>query len=106
MDPNYFNMETFDLDVPPQIEQYVNEFVQDLLQPQPQPQHRRRQNLNHRPRTYVERNREEGHTRLFNDYFSEHPVYTEAQFRRRFQMRKHVFLRIVEALGNHDDYFQ
>ena len=67
---------------------------------------RRRQNLNRRTRTYVERNREDGHTRLFNDYFSEHSVYTETQFRRRFRMRKDVFLRIVQALGNHDAYFQ
>jgi len=49
---------------------------------------------------------EEGHTRLFNDYFSANPVYTDDQFHRRFRMRRHVFLRIVEALGNHDDYFQ
>ncbi|KAK2375830.1 hypothetical protein QL285_076694 [Trifolium repens] len=59
-----------------------------------------------RKRTVIDRSREEGHNRLFNDYFSENPVYTEAQFRRRFRMRRHVFLRIVEALGNHDDYFQ
>ncbi|XP_045810385.1 putative nuclease HARBI1 [Trifolium pratense] len=32
--------------------------------------------------------------------------YTDDQFRRRFRMRRHVFLRIVEALGNHDNYFQ
>ncbi|CAK8575481.1 unnamed protein product [Lathyrus sativus] len=57
-------------------------------------------------RTVIDRSREEGHHRLFNDYFSENPVYTEAQFRRRFRMRRHVFLRIVETLGNHDEYFQ
>jgi hypothetical protein len=59
-----------------------------------------------RKRTMIDRSREEGHNRLFNDYFSENPVYTEAQFRRRFRMRRHLFLRIVEALGNHDEYFQ
>jgi hypothetical protein len=32
-------------------------------------------------RTLIDRSREEGHNRLFNDYFSENPVYTEAQFR-------------------------
>ncbi|XP_058772575.1 uncharacterized protein LOC131646582 [Vicia villosa] len=57
-------------------------------------------------RTVIDRSREEGHNRLFNDYFSKNPVYTEAQFRRRFRMRRHVFLRLVEALGNHDEYFQ
>ncbi|XP_058761649.1 uncharacterized protein LOC131635064 [Vicia villosa] len=50
--------------------------------------------------------REEGHNRLFNDYFSEIPVYTDVQFRRRFRMHRHVFLRIVDALGNNDEYFQ
>ncbi|KAK7243211.1 hypothetical protein RIF29_38001 [Crotalaria pallida] len=57
-------------------------------------------------RRHIERNREEGHTRLFNDYFSEQPVYTDEQFRRRFRMSKHVFLRNVQALGEHDEYFQ
>jgi hypothetical protein len=57
-------------------------------------------------RRVINQSREEGHTRLFNDYFSANPVYTDDQFRRRFRMRRHVFLRIVEALGNHDDYFK
>ncbi|MCI49157.1 ribosomal protein, partial [Trifolium medium] len=35
-----------------------------------------------RPRRNIERNREEGHDQLFNDYFSEAPVYTNEQFRR------------------------
>ncbi|KAK2357493.1 hypothetical protein QL285_094758 [Trifolium repens] len=59
-----------------------------------------------RQRRNIERQREEGHERLFNDYFSETPVYTDEQFRRRYRMHKHVFLRIVEALGQHDEYFQ
>ncbi|XP_062088761.1 uncharacterized protein LOC133795323 [Humulus lupulus] len=46
-----------------------------------------------------------GHQRLFDDYFSDEPVYTEYQFRRRFRMRRHVFLRIVQALENHSEYF-
>ncbi|XP_058742570.1 uncharacterized protein LOC131615075 [Vicia villosa] len=57
-------------------------------------------------RSVIDRNREEGNIRLFNDYFSENPVYTDAQFRRRFRMHRHLFLRIVETLGNHDEYFQ
>ena len=31
-------------------------------------------------RAYIERNREEGHIRLWNDYFSETPTYTENLF--------------------------
>ncbi|KAI5384778.1 hypothetical protein KIW84_071683 [Lathyrus oleraceus] len=71
-------------------------------------QNERRSGSSSRPkrRTTVDRGREEGHNRLFNDYFSENPVYTDVQFRRRFRMHRHVFLRIVDALGNHDEYFQ
>ncbi|RWR92309.1 putative nuclease HARBI1 [Cinnamomum micranthum f. kanehirae] len=36
-----------------------------------------------------------GHYRLYNDYFSENPVYIPSQFRRRFRIRKCLFLRIV-----------
>ncbi|KAH1214070.1 hypothetical protein GmHk_14G041886 [Glycine max] len=46
-------------------------------------------------RRVVHRNREEGHDRLFNDYFLENHVYTDIQFRRRFH-----------TLNNHDEYFQ
>ena len=31
-------------------------------------------------RRVVHRNREEGHDRWFNDYFSKNPVYTDIQF--------------------------
>nr|XP_017246923.1 PREDICTED: uncharacterized protein LOC108218475 [Daucus carota subsp. sativus] len=44
--------------------------------------------------------------RLFNDYFYEQPLYTYMQFRRRFRMHRHVFLRIVKALEQYSEYFQ
>ncbi|XP_050877006.1 uncharacterized protein LOC127080747 [Lathyrus oleraceus] len=83
------------------------EFMDDSDEEQ-QLQNERRSGSSSRPkrRTTVDRGREEGHNRLFNDYFSENPVYTDVQFRRRFRMHRHVFLRIVDALGNHDEYFQ
>ncbi|XP_042386814.1 uncharacterized protein LOC121978550 [Zingiber officinale] len=56
-------------------------------------------------RTYLDREREVGHYRLFNDYFSDQPVYTDEMFRRRFQMRRELFLGIVEKLQNHSEYF-
>ncbi|CAK8536355.1 unnamed protein product [Lathyrus sativus] len=59
-----------------------------------------------RQRRNIERNREEGRDRLFKDYFSETLAYTNEQFRRRYRMHKHVFLRIVEAIGQHDEYFR
>ncbi|XP_050875365.1 uncharacterized protein LOC127078990 [Lathyrus oleraceus] len=83
------------------------EFMDDSDEEQ-QLQNERRSGSSSRPkrRTTVDRGREDGHNRLFNDYFSENPVYTDVQFRRRFRMHRHVFLRIVDALGNHDEYFQ
>ncbi|KAI5447755.1 hypothetical protein KIW84_015269 [Lathyrus oleraceus] len=83
------------------------EFMDDSDEEQ-QLQNERRSGSSSRPkrRTTVDRGREEGHNRLFNDYFSENPVYTDVQFQRRFRMHRHVFLRIVDALGNHDEYFQ
>jgi len=41
-----------------------------------------------------------------NDYFSENSIYTETQFRRRFQMWRQLFIQIVSALSNHNEYFQ
>jgi hypothetical protein len=52
-DPNDFNFDPIAFSVPPDIQQIVNDLVIDILYPQPQLQ-RRRRNLNHRLRTYVE----------------------------------------------------
>ncbi|XP_042404757.1 putative nuclease HARBI1 [Zingiber officinale] len=57
-------------------------------------------------RRYLNRDREVGHARLFNDYFSDDPVYPDDIFRRRFRMKKELFLRIVDAVKNHSEYFQ
>ncbi|RWR93432.1 putative nuclease HARBI1 [Cinnamomum micranthum f. kanehirae] len=54
----------------------------------------------------IHRGRISGHHRLYNDYFSENPIYNPSQFRRRFRMRKPLFLRIVNAVEAHDPYFQ
>ncbi|XP_021732696.1 uncharacterized protein LOC110699510 [Chenopodium quinoa] len=58
------------------------------------------------PRTLVERDREDGHNRLWNDYFADPPVFPPNLFRRRFRMRKHVFLRIVHTLEERHQFFQ
>uniref|UniRef100_A0A0D3ACM1 Myb-like domain-containing protein n=1 Tax=Brassica oleracea var. oleracea TaxID=109376 RepID=A0A0D3ACM1_BRAOL len=57
-------------------------------------------------RAFIERNREEGHVRLWNDYFSETPTYPENFFRRRFRMNKPLFMRIVDRLSNEVPYFR
>ena len=59
-----------------------------------------------RSRRFIERNREEGHNRLFNDYFAPNAVYPPNVFRRRFRMHRDLFLRIIEAVSANDPYFQ
>ncbi|XP_041999132.1 uncharacterized protein LOC121748703 [Salvia splendens] len=53
----------------------------------------------------INRDREGAHARLYNDYFADNPLYNETMFRRRFQMSRLLFLRIVDAVKEHDDYF-
>ncbi|XP_024010245.1 putative nuclease HARBI1 [Eutrema salsugineum] len=65
-----------------------------------------RQRASKKKRAYIERNREEGHMRLWNDYFREDPVYPPYLFRRRFRMNKHLFLRIVDTLSTQVPFFQ
>ena len=47
---------------------------------------------------FIRRDREGAHERLHKDYFVEDSIYNETHFRRRFQMWRHLFLRIVDAL--------
>ncbi|XP_062208920.1 uncharacterized protein LOC133910594 [Phragmites australis] len=56
-------------------------------------------------RQYINRNREAGHWRLYEDYFSDAPTYGPTFFRRRFRMSRSLFLRILQAVEQHDDYF-
>ncbi|XP_057755526.1 uncharacterized protein LOC130974685 [Arachis stenosperma] len=57
-------------------------------------------------RRWINRDREAGDDRLFRDYFVDEPVFNANIFRWRFRMRRHVFLRIVDALSNVYPYFQ
>ena len=59
-----------------------------------------------RARNYIKRPQKEYHQRLVDDYFSENPLYPLNIFRRRFRMRRPLFLRIVDELGKwSSDYF-
>ncbi|XP_038695425.1 uncharacterized protein LOC119992703 [Tripterygium wilfordii] len=60
----------------------------------------------HRQRSVINRNRLQGHERIFNDYFAKSPVYNDAMFRRRFRMNRALFLRIQSAIEMHEPYFQ
>ncbi|CAN6319320.1 unnamed protein product [Urochloa humidicola] len=57
-------------------------------------------------REVVPRNMPSGHLRIFADYFVEPPVYNAKKFRRRFRMSTDLFLRIVDGVATHDDYFK
>lgn len=57
------------------------------------------------PRRYVDRPREQANQQLMDDYFSPNPIYNETHFRRRFRMRRPLFLKIVEALSGWSEYF-
>ena len=51
----------------------------------------------------VNRDRVEGHERLYRDYFAIPCVY-EKKFRRRFRMSRSLFLRIVNEVEQYDPY--
>nr|XP_034601183.1 uncharacterized protein LOC117861747 [Setaria viridis] len=53
----------------------------------------------------IDREREEGYWRLYQDYFADEPTYGPTFFRRRFRMHRHLYLRIMHAVEDHDDYF-
>ena len=52
----------------------------------------------------VNRDRAEGHERLYRDYFATPCVY-ESLFRRRFRMSRPLFLRILNGVEQYDPYF-
>ncbi|XP_028068936.1 uncharacterized protein LOC114271522 [Camellia sinensis] len=55
--------------------------------------------------TVIYRNRIQGHKRLYQDYFSETPIYPPNLFRRRFRMSRYLFLRILSMVEAYDPYF-
>ncbi|XP_062206263.1 uncharacterized protein LOC133908286 [Phragmites australis] len=56
-------------------------------------------------RKCINRYRHEGHMRLFNDYFADPPVYPDYIFRRRFRMKRDLFMKIVAAVEEKDPWF-
>jgi hypothetical protein len=51
-------------------------------------------------------NRNEDDLRLYNDYFVKNSKFTESQFRRKFRMSHHLFLRIANVVEAHNSYFK
>ena len=52
----------------------------------------------------INRDRVEGHERLYSDYFATPCVY-ESFFRTKFRMSRAIFLRIVNEVEQYDPYF-
>ena len=59
-----------------------------------------------RHRTYIRREHDVAHQRLFEDYFADEAWWGPTVFRRRFRIRRELFLRIVHTLMGRDSYFQ
>ncbi|XP_019160448.1 PREDICTED: uncharacterized protein LOC109157017 [Ipomoea nil] len=76
---------------------WLSKMLVDKRQSSSQPRKKRR---------YIHRDHESGHNCLVADYFSDDPVFLEDIFRRRFRMRKELFLRIVNALQSRYEYSQ
>lgn len=47
-----------------------------------------------------------GHQRLYDDYLAPNAVYPEKVFRRRYRMRKSLFIKIMQDLRSHDHEFR
>ncbi|XP_062190022.1 uncharacterized protein LOC133893066 [Phragmites australis] len=54
----------------------------------------------------IHRNRLEGHNRLYNDYFADPTVYPDYIFCCRFRMKRDLYCKIVQAVEEHDPWFQ
>uniref|UniRef100_A0A0D3C472 DDE Tnp4 domain-containing protein n=1 Tax=Brassica oleracea var. oleracea TaxID=109376 RepID=A0A0D3C472_BRAOL len=79
------------------IDDIIDETYNNIVEAQPKKQ---------RKRAYIERDRELGHNRLWNDYFNEDATFPTYLFRRRFRMNKELFLRIVHRLSEYVPFFQ
>ena len=79
------------------VDQVVDNYIDSIVEVQANKPKRR---------VYIDRDREQGHNQLWNDYFKENPTYPPEMFRRRFRMNKPLFLRIVERISNEVPYFQ
>ena len=53
----------------------------------------------------IRRNHLVGHERFFLDYFAPTPIYPPALFRRRFRIKRSLFLRIQSKVEVYDSYF-
>ena len=55
--------------------------------------------------SFINRNRKSVDYRLFNNYFSETLFYSDVMFRQKYRMSRSLFLCIINAIKDHDNYF-
>ncbi|XP_033145152.1 putative nuclease HARBI1 isoform X2 [Brassica rapa] len=94
--------DTFDDTFDELFDQHFDQAFEDFTIQANQEERRKKR----KKRVYIERHREEGHNRLWNDYFSQTPTYPPNLFRRRFRMNKPLFMHIVDRLSNEVQYFR
>ena len=56
-------------------------------------------------RLYIRRDRQGAHDRLYQEYFADNCTFPPRYFRRRYRMRRTLFLSIVQRLGEYSPYF-
>ena len=96
------------------VEQFFWDFMNDPIEAQIETQIRDQIEAQQRgtsnqyrrfSRRYIERDHGAARDRLMSDYFVENPVYNDFQFRRRYRMKRHLFLHIVQTLSSWSPYF-
>jgi hypothetical protein len=85
-------------------EYFLSFMIEDIIEPS---QIKRGKHGGSRPGrgANLDREREELDQRLWKDYFAEPPVYGPQLFRRRYRMRRSLFVRIVDSICAQDPYF-
>ncbi|XP_028105987.1 uncharacterized protein LOC114305064 [Camellia sinensis] len=56
-------------------------------------------------RRYINRERVKGDEQIYRDYFADNPIYPEEYFRRRFRMRRSLFVSILHDIQQVNEYF-
>ena len=70
-----------------------------------EPLHRSKSGGSKPGREYVFCDREHHHDLLYRDYFSKRPTFRAVKFRRRFRMRRDLFVRIMDGVSSYDPWF-
>ncbi|KAA1114977.1 hypothetical protein PGT21_028558 [Puccinia graminis f. sp. tritici] len=90
--------ELYDWDMEDEDEDSINIFKE--LETEEEEEKSRAQRRPNKERSHLE-----GHQRLLQDYFVQGSTYSDTDFKRRFQMRRELFLKIVVDVEAACPYF-